>query len=184
MKDLSMHIMDIVQNSTRANATLIKIIVNENPGLNMLQIKIIDNGDGMDPEITKQVSNPFFTSRTTRKVGLGIPLLIQNAEQTGGNVSIESDKGKGTIITASFQHRHIDRVPWGDIPGTITLLFSGNPSIDFVYSHHFNNEVFEIDSRIIKKELDGIPINQPAIIKFIKEMIDENLKNIGVDINN
>lgn len=183
MKDLSMHIMDIVQNSTRAKATLTQIIVNELPSKNQLIIEISDNGSGMDNEMVKQVSNPFFTSRTTRKVGLGIPLLIQNAEQAGGHVKIHSELGKGTSVKAFFEHDHIDRIPWGDISGTITLIIAGNPNVDFIYKHNFKNKKFEIDSRVIKQELEGLPINQPEVINFIKEMIEENLNNMGIEAN-
>ena len=181
MKDLSMHIMDIVQNSTRAGASLVTIEVIEEPGADRLTIEIIDNGCGMDEQTLKRVSDPFFTSRTTRKVGLGIPLLMQNAEQTGGQVIIKSVVGEGTTVQAMFSHSHIDRPPMGDVAGTVALLISGNPSVEFVYKHKFNEQQFEFDSRVIKAELDGISIHQPRVVKFMKEMIHENLLEIGVE---
>jgi anti-sigma regulatory factor (Ser/Thr protein kinase) len=182
MKDLSMHIMDIVQNSTRAGATLVTIEVAEELAIDRLTLMIADNGCGMDEETLKRVADPFFTSRTTRKVGLGIPLLMQNAEQTGGQVLIESEVGKGTTLQAVFSHSHIDRPPMGDVAGTIALLISGNPNVEFVYTHRFNEHRFEFDSREIKAELDGVSIHQPRVVKFMKEMIHENLLEIGVEL--
>lgn len=182
MKDLAMHIMDIVQNSTRAGANLVQVVVVEDTAKNHLSIQFIDDGCGMDKEMVQQVSNPFFTSRTTRKVGMGIPLLMQNAEQSNGSVNVESEVGKGTTLTAEFTHNHIDRPPWGDVSATMSLIISGNPDIEFIYQHKYNNQEFELDSRVIKQELDGLPIYQPEVIKFIKEMLQENLKAMGVEI--
>ena len=182
MKDLSMHIMDIVQNSVRANSNLIQIEVNEQPEQNLLSIKFQDDGYGMDQDTLKRVTDPFYTSRSTRKVGLGLPLLMQNAEQAGGKIEISSELGKGTSLISEFEHNHIDRPPWGDIGGTIALIMSGNPNIEFRYVHIFKDKIFEIDSRIIKKELDGVPIQRPEIIRFIKNMIVENLTDSGVNL--
>jgi hypothetical protein len=183
MKDLSLHIMDIVQNSTRAKATLVQIIVNEQINGDILSIEIIDNGCGMDAETLSKVSNPFFTSRTTRKVGLGIPLIMQNTEQTGGYVKITSKKGQGTTLKAIFGHTHIDRPPWGDLAGTIALLVCGHPDVNFIYLHKRENQKFYFDSREIKTELEDIPVTNPKVFKFIVNMIQKNLLEIGVDIN-
>jgi len=182
MKDLSLHIMDIVQNSTRAGATLVYIDVIENDAKDLLSIQISDNGSGMSPEILQKVTDPYYTTRTTRKVGLGIPLLVQNAEQTGGCVTINSEVGKGTCVKAIFQLSHIDRPPWGDISGTMALLASGHPNIDFKYSHIRNGLRFDFDTKHIKLELQPIPITHPQVIRFMTDMIKENLQEIGADV--
>jgi hypothetical protein len=181
MKTLADHIMDIAQNSTRAGATLVMIDVVEDKIGDTLTIRFTDNGCGMDAETLARVADPFFTSRTTRKVGLGIPLLQQNAEMTGGNIAITSEVGKGTVLKATFGLTHIDRPPWGDLGGTIALLASGHPTVDIVFSHQLGNENYVFDTRDIKRELDGVPINTPKIASFLTEMVRENLAEIGVE---
>lgn len=137
MNTLTFHITDIASNSVRAGATriLLDIAVMEDA-----TIRIADNGCGMDAKTIAQVTDPFYTTRTTRKVGLGIPFLIQNAEQTGGFVKIESEPGKGTEVTARFVTSHIDCPPWGDLPGTVAMLISGNPDINICFSFQKNKE--------------------------------------------
>lgn len=173
--------MDIAQNSTRAGAALVQIVVTEEPASDRLTICFTDNGCGMDAETVAKVTDPFFTSRTKRKVGLGIPLLLQNAELTGGNVRITSEPGKGTVLEATFGRAHIDRPPWGDVAGTIALLASGHPTVDFVYTHAIDKAQYVFDTKEIKKELDGVPINTPQVVNFLREMIKENLDEIGID---
>lgn len=178
MKDLSMHIMDIVQNSIVANATVIQIDIVENVVEDSFTIIIKDNGKGMDAEMLNNVTDPYCTSRTTRKVGLGIPLLKQNAELTGGWLTIQSELGKGTTLTARFVHSSIDRQPLGDIAGTIVLTASANPTIDFVYTHTYNHRSYCFDTREVKEALGDVPISNLEIIKYLREMIEENLKDI------
>ena len=178
MKDISLHILDIVQNSISANATMIEIGIEESQAENTYTVSIKDNGKGMTPEMTKKVSDPYVTSRTTRKVGLGLPLLMLNAERTGGHLSITSDLGKGTEVEALFVYNNIDRIPLGDMAGTIVLLASANPLIEFVYSHTVNGEQYIFDTREIKEALDEVSINDVHIFKYLKEMINENLQEI------
>jgi hypothetical protein len=178
MKDLSMHIMDIIQNSIVANASMVEINIIENLVDDSFTIIIKDDGKGMDSEMVKNVTDPYCTSRTTRKVGLGIPLLKQNAEQTGGELTIQAEVGKGTILNARFIHSSIDRQPLGDIAGTIVLTASANPTLDFVYTHTINQKTYCFDTREVKEALDGIPISNLQIIKYLREMIEENIKEI------
>jgi len=178
MKDISLHILDIVQNSISANATMIEIGIEESQAENTYTVSIKDNGKGMTPEMTKKVSDPYVTSRTTRKVGLGLPLLMLNAERTGGHLSITSDLGKGTEVEALFVYNNIDRIPLGDMAGTIVLLASANPLIEFVYTHTVNGEQYIFDTREIKEALDEVSINDVHIFKYLKEMINENLQEI------
>jgi signal transduction histidine kinase len=181
MRDISMHILDIIGNSVRAGATLVEVSILEKTKEDTLQLSIKDNGCGMDKETIALAMDPFFTSRKTRKVGLGIPLLQQNAQLSGGDISIQSEPEKGTEIGANFIRSHIDRPPLGDIAGTISLMVGGNPSVEFTFQHVLDNEKFSFDSREIKQILDGVEITEPKVINFIKQMIEENLHEIGVE---
>ena len=173
MKDLSLHILDVAENSLNAGATRIGIKIIEDIKKNLFIIEISDNGKGMDDEMLKNVQDPFFTTRTTRRVGLGIPLLAQAAKESRGDLSIKTEKGKGTTITANFQHNHIDRKPLGDIANTLIVLIAGNTEIDFEYMHLRNGHTYELDTAEIKKELESVPINDPVVIKFIKDGISK-----------
>ena len=135
MKTISDHILDILQNSVRAGATLIEIMVREEKSNDLYAVRIKDDGHGMTREKIQQATQPFFTTRTTRKVGLGLPLLKQNAEMSGGNLTIDSEPGKGTSVTAVFGYNHVDRPPMGDITGVLVLTIIGHDGIRFRYSH-------------------------------------------------
>jgi hypothetical protein len=178
MKDLSLHILDIVQNSISAGARLIEILIIEDKAKDLYTLIIKDDGKGMDEEMLTQVTDPFFTTRTTRKVGLGIPLLKLNAERTGGSFSIDSSTGKGTILTATFKLSHIDRLPDGDIPGTIVLLSASNPTLEFIYTHKTPAGEYTFDTREIKEVLGDIKINDLAIYPYLKELIAGNLREL------
>lgn len=178
MKDLSLHILDIVQNSVSARASKITITIVEHLAEDTLSIRISDNGKGMSPEVLERVTDPFFTSRTTRKVGLGIPLFKQNAELSGGCFSIESREGEGTHLEARFGHAHLDRPPLGDMPGVMMILVGANPDIHFIYTHQRDEECFVFDTHEVQEALDGMSLNEPAVIPYLKEMIRENLKAI------
>ena len=160
MKDLSSHMMDIVQNSIRAEASWIQIRICEDPEADLFLIEIQDNGCGMDEATLARVRDPFFTSRTVRKVGLGIPLLQQNAERTGGKVSIVSQPGQGT---------------------TLTLLAASNPAIHFSYDHSTPSGTYRFDTQEIIQVLEGVPLGHPEILPAIQNLIRENLKEIHAD---
>jgi len=178
MKELSLHILDLVQNSITANATLIEIIIKEKTEENTLTIILKDNGKGMDEEFLQKVCDPFTTTRTTRKVGLGIPLFMYAAKACNGCFEIKSEPGKGTEVTATFQHNHIDREPVGDMAQTFATIVMGAPNLDFTYIHEIDSEKFNIDTREIKKVLGSVPINSIDVICWIKENINEELQNI------
>ena len=179
MKDLSMHIMDILQNSTRAGASEVTLEVLEDAAADTLTIRFIDNGCGMDAETVQKVINPFFTTRTTRKVGLGLPLLKQNTEQTGGSLDIQSEKGKGTTVTAVFGRSHLDRPPMGDLAGTVVLTASAYPNIRFIFHYHNTDTDYVFDTDEVNEALDGISIQEPEVIQYLKEMIQENIGNVN-----
>ena len=180
MKELSLHIMDILQNSTRARASKIELDIIENTVENTYRIIFTDNGCGMDEDTVKRVVDPFFTTRTVRKVGLGLPLLKQNCEQTGGSLQITSKPGEGTRVEAVFIHNHIDRQTLGDIAGTVILTASANPDIHFIYRHDKDGQTYIFDTEEVKEALDGLSIQMPEIIQYLREMIKENLAEIGV----
>ncbi len=179
MRDIALHILDIAQNSVSAGATLVNIEILEKVGNDRLILSITDNGQGMDNELIMKVTDPYYTTRRTRKVGLGIPLLKHNAEQSGGSFTISSARGKGTRVTAVFSHTHWDRPPKGDIPGVISILAGANPSMDFIYRHAFEDFEYIFDTREIKEVLEDVPLSEPAVIRYMKEMIEENLKEIA-----
>ena len=179
MKDLALHILDIAQNSLAAGASLVELTIDENLSNRTIGITICDNGKGIPPEMLSQVTDPYVTSRTTRKVGLGLPLFRQNAEQTGGSLTIKSEVGIGTRVEATFNADHIDMPPWGDLSGVIILLATANPNLDFMYIHRSKTGEYVFDTREIKDELDGVKIDEPEVRKFLKEMLVENLGEIG-----
>ena len=178
MTELALHILDIVQNSIVAKATLIEISIMEDKEEDLLTIEIADNGKGLSENEVRMATDPYFTSRTTRKVGMGLPLFKQAAELCSGTFSLESRLGIGTKVKASMQYNHIDRQPLGDIAGTISILISSNPAIDFIYKHITNKGEYMLDTNAIKAELGNVPVTNPKVIKFIREMIQENLKEI------
>jgi len=175
-----MHILDIVQNSIRAEATKIEVFICEDEERNLFSVSVKDNGFGMEEDLLAIVADPYTTTRTTRKVGLGVPLLKHSAEQSGGYIKVYSEKAVGTNIQAVFQLNHIDRPPLGDIAGTIVLIASANPEIEIKYFHQKNNNKYEFNTEEIKEVLGDIKINNPKIRNMLKELIQENLKEIYV----
>lgn len=176
MNNLSFHITDISANSLRAGATEICLDIRETP--EMITIRIADNGSGMDGETMARVANPFYTTRTTRKVGLGLPFLIQNAEQTGGRVTLRSARGKGTEVTAEFRVSHIDCPPWGDLPGTVALLITGNPKVNICFTYRKGVEVFALSTADLKEAAGEMPLSHPRVAGWVKEMIRENINGM------
>lgn len=178
MNDLSLHVIDIIQNSLSAGAKLIKLKVEEDYLLDRLAITIEDNGRGMSPEQVSKLEDPFFTSRTTRRVGMGIPLFKQSAEQSDGSLEVSSESGKGTIVKASFKHSHIDRPPLGDIANALILMVSANPDIDFYFSYICNNQEYVFDTLEVKEILDGMPLNDPSVIRMLTGMVNSNIDDL------
>jgi hypothetical protein len=169
MKDLSLHILDIVENSVAAQADRIEIRISEDQKKDVLSVEINDNGAGMDEETVKKALDPFYTSKTVRRFGLGLPLLSEAAKAANGHLSIQSKKGEGTTIRADFQYSHIDRKPLGDMDQTIIALVMGNPEIDLIYVHKKNSHTYSLDTRKIKAQLMDMPINSPDGIRMIRE---------------
>lgn len=178
MLELSLHILDIVENSTRAGATVIGLTIIEDTVKNNLFLEIKDNGSGMSEDVLKKVIDPFFTTKTVRNVGLGLPLLAQAAERTDGKFIIESKGGEGTRVAVNFKLRHIDRQPLGDISGTVVTIIAGNPDVEFIYRHQHDGQVYILDTTEIKREIEDIPINHVDVLNFIRSHITEGLREI------
>ena len=177
MKELSLNILDIAENSVKAGATLTEITVEETADLLVLLIK--DDGCGMTEEILNSVTDPFYTTRTTRKVGMGIPLLKLAAEQTGGSLQIESHCEKdfpdnhGTKVRAEFQKNHIDMTPLGDVISSIVTLIQGHPDTDFLFKHILPDQTVTLDTRELRAVLGDVPLNSYEVIKWIEEYLKE-----------
>jgi len=171
LRELALHILDIAENCVNANADQVRISIHENTATDRFSFSITDNGRGMDEATILKITDPFYTSRTTRKVGLGIPLLKAAAEACNGGLSISSGENKGTRISCWFQHSHIDRMPLGDIINTILMLVIGYPNIHWIYRYEYNDSLFEFDDEYFKSELNGVTLSEPSIITFLREHI-------------
>lgn len=184
MTELSLNILDVANNSVRAKASLIQITLIINQKTDLLTITIEDNGCGMTKEQLDCVEDPFYTSRTTRKVGLGIPFFKQAALGCDGSFSITSEVNVGTIVTATFRLSHIDRMPIGDINSTIHTLVVMNPTIDITYRYEFDDAHFTLDTKEMRQILGDISFDYPEVSAYIKEYLDENKKEVdkGIDL--
>lgn len=178
MRELSLNVLDIAQNSVRAEASLIKIELSEDTRKGTLEISVSDDGKGMTAEQLERVRDPFFTTRTTRKVGMGIPLFRMAAEMTGGSFSIESTPGEGTRTTARFCTNHLDFTPIGDMCSTVITLVTMNLHIDFIYVRQLDGRSFTLDTRQLKEILGDVPLNEPSITAWLKDYITENTKQL------
>lgn len=179
MKSLAYHMLDIVQNALRAGATLVELDVVEDESRDLFRLQVDDNGRGMDPSTLGRAIDPYYTSRKSRHVGLGLSLLKQNSERTGGGFYIDSKPGEGTTVRADFCRSHIDLPAIGDLPGTIHQLIVGNPGRDFVYRHTFNNRGFVLDTREIKQALEGWPIDHPGLRGDLRELIESYFQELN-----
>lgn len=178
MRDLSLHILDIMQNSSAAKASLIKVSILVKLETGMLKVVIEDNGCGMDRELLASVTDPFSTTRTTRKVGLGIPLLKASAEQSGGSFNITSQKGVGTVVTADYVIDHIDRPPLGDMAGIITDMAAANSKIEIRLRLECGSKQFIFNSLEVSQTLGEVPLTEFTVVKWLREYIGEGLQDI------
>ena len=179
MKELSLHILDIAENSVKAKASKIEITVSEDTKNNLLTIGIKDNGCGMSEEFLKTVKDPFSTTRTTRRVGMGLSLFEAAAQQCGGGLDIKSKEGEGTEVYVTFALNHIDRAPLGDMAGTIETLIGGSPDIDFIYRHKKDGAEFVLDTEEIRETLAGVPLDTPEVILWIGDFINEGINELN-----
>jgi hypothetical protein len=190
MREISLHLLDIAENSVAANAKNITLKVCENLQGDRLTASVIDDGKGMSAEMVAKVVDPFVTSRTTRKVGLGIPLFKTAAEACDGSLVINSEIGKGTRLDVEFRHSHIDRMPLGDLSSTMLTLFVAYPAIHWLFEYKVipsdgkPEEKFVFDTQPIMAELGNMPLTEPTVLAFIREYIESgvaHVQSIGKD---
>jgi anti-sigma regulatory factor (Ser/Thr protein kinase) len=177
LRELALHILDIAENSISAGATRVRIAVDENLRDDLLEIVIEDNGKGMDAETLARITDPFVTSRTSRKVGLGIPFFKAAAEACEGRFLIQSEPGQGTKVDVFFKHSHIDRMPLGDLASTLLTLMIGTPEVHWIFEYSVDGNNFVFDDAPIKETLDGVPLSEPAVMKFIRESLQEGISD-------
>jgi hypothetical protein len=181
MKEIALHLLDLAENSISAHAKNVRIDVREDFRVNQLVTVVEDDGDGMTEEVVKQVVDPFYTSRTERNVGLGIPLFKASAEACYGAMKISSRPGAGTKIEANFQHSHIDRMPLGDLSSTFLTLVLTHPEVHWLFKYEFNPpykgsmRTFEFDDQPVKDVLQDVPLTHPDVITFIRSSLEEGI---------
>lgn len=178
MRELADNIMDIAQNSISAGASLTEVHIRVSHQDDRITFVFKDDGCGMSEEMVQTVMEPFTTSRKTRKVGLGLPLLKQTAEMTGGEISITSAVGVGTEVTASFGLGHIDRPPMGDVAGAWFSLVVMNPETDFLFTYDYDGQAFTFDTRVIRETVAPIPLNQMEVSAWIKECLTTEINEL------
>ena len=177
MKDLSLNLLDIAENSVKAGATLTQLRLTQEASI--LTFQVVDDGCGMTEEILRGVVDPFYTTRTTRKVGLGIPMMMENAQRAGGDLTIESEVGKGTTLKVTYDTRNIDSLPMGDLAGTILSLILVNPDKpDFLFEGKSPAGEGSFDTREVRAVLSGVPLNEPAVTAWMKEALEETINPI------
>ena len=178
MRELSLHLLDIAENGVSAGAQNITITIVEDLRTDRLQLAVDDDGRGMDAAMVEQVTNPFITTRTTRKVGLGIPLLKLAAEMCDGSLTVESTPNVGTTVNVDFQRSHIDRMPLGDVVGTLLALLVGWPQVHWVLRYRVDDEEFVFDDAPIKEELGDLPLSDPEVIGFLRGALREGIADV------
>ncbi len=175
MEELSLHILDIAENSLRAGAKKVEILAVRDQARDQLKLEVRDDGSGMDAGTLAQVRNPFFTTKH-KKTGLGIPLLAQAAEQAGGGLTIDSSPGRGTRVAVTFQWSHIDRPRIGSMADTLLTIIAGHPEITVRYEERDGGHIFRLDTAELKSELDDVPINSPAVLQALRGMLKDGIR--------
>ncbi len=179
MLELSLHILDILENGIEAGATRVELRIEEDLEADRLTIEVIDNGKGMAEETLPRVLDPFFTTRQTRHVGLGLPLFAAAAEWCNGELHVESQVGQGTRVVATFQHSHIDRAPLGDVKSTLLAFLLTERPVDLHYVHRVDGRAFEFDTAELRDELGDVPLTHPAVRRWLGEFIVEGEMSVA-----
>jgi hypothetical protein len=178
VRELALHLLDIAENSVAAQAQNITISVFVDTAADRLSMSVQDDGCGMDEELVAKVTDPFVTSRTTRKVGLGLPFLKMAAEACAGSLKIHSKPGKGTIIDVNFRLSHIDRMPLGDLAGTFLSLLIAVPQVNWVFEYRVDYQTFFFESAPIVNELDGIPLTEPSVLGYLRDALEKGVSEV------
>jgi hypothetical protein len=187
MKEIALHLLDLAENSVSAGAQMIEISICEDLDADLLTASIKDNGRGMDEDTVRKVTDPFFTSRTTRKVGLGIPLLKEAAQACNGGMTIRSKPGAGTTVDVSFRHSHIDRMPLGNLSITFLELTAMHPDVHWIFRYtacnHGAKEIYEFNDEPVKEVLADLPLTHPDVLAYLREMLEQGLGEVQKTIN-
>jgi anti-sigma regulatory factor (Ser/Thr protein kinase) len=178
LRELALHLLDIAENSIAAGAKNVQILAEEDLIHDRLRLAVIDDGRGMDAQMVSRVTDPFVTTRTTRKVGLGIPLLKAAADACNGFLKITSTPGKGTRIEVEFQLSHIDRMPLGDLPGTWLTLLVSFPAVHWTFQYTSDSVSFEFDDALLKREMVDLPLTEPSILTFLRQCLQEGVSGV------
>lgn len=181
MEDLSLHILDIAENSMDAGARIIEIVIREDSANDLLVVEVTDDGKGMDAETIRRVTDPFYTTRTTRKVGMGLPLLNEAAKAANGHLEIQSFPGRRTTVTATFQRSHIDCKPLGSMADTIVALVARGPDIEIMYRHESDGRAVTFSTSEVRRRLKGLPVNAVEILNFITQYLRQEENSFHVN---
>ena len=179
MRELSLHILDLLENAVEAGASRIELRIEEDVKADRMVIEITDNGRGMNQELIDRVLNPFYTTRTTRHVGLGLPLFLEAARRCGGDLVVQSSPGKGTRVRATFRHSHIDRAPLGDVAGALMAILLSEHPVDLAYSHVVDSDVFQLDSSEVRQELEDVPLSHPKVRDWLLNVLREGESSLA-----
>lgn len=179
MRELALHLLDVAQNSLEAGARNVEIVVEEKTEDDRLTLKVVDDGRGMGPELLAKVLDPFVTTRTTRRLGLGLPLLSAAAQRCEGDVAIGSSLGHGTSVTATFRRSHIDRAPLGDVGSVLIAVMLSQPTPHLIYRHTLDDATFVLDTDDVQRQLGDVPITQSAVIQWLRSYIDESIAELS-----
>jgi hypothetical protein len=182
VRELSQHITDLIENSVRAEARRVQVTLEEDLAADLVTARVEDDGRGMSPEVVAAAMDPFYTTRSCRKVGLGLPLAQATAERCGGRLEIESALGRGTKVTMRLGRSHVDRPPLGNIRATVMAALVGHPEVEISYRHRVGDRSFELDSAAIKRELDGVPISHPLVLGWLERFLSQGLAEVGVEV--
>jgi anti-sigma regulatory factor (Ser/Thr protein kinase) len=178
VRELSLHILDVLENAIEAGAAQITLTIEEDTALDLLSLTVRDNGQGMPPELAARVLDPFVTTRQTRHVGLGLPLLAAAAERTGGRVEVDSTPGAGTVVHATFGLRHWDRAPLGDLPATLLSVLLAQPPVEIVYEHRVDGREFGFSSAEARQMLGDVPLSHPQVCAWLREYLQEGIAGL------
>ncbi len=173
MKELALHILDVAENGIAAGADRISITVEEDPGKNCMTITIEDNGSGVPADVMERITDPFYTTRTTRRVGLGLSLFENTARQCNGALTVDSEPGHGTRVKATFAYDHIDRPPLGDMAATLMTLIYGNPEGDLVYRYRYGEKEIVIDTKDAREKFENRPITDPDAFRYLMDQMEQ-----------
>ncbi|HCJ10207.1 MAG TPA: ATP-binding protein [Clostridiales bacterium] len=179
MKEIALHVLDIVQNSIEAGATRVAVTVTEDTERDLLTVEIVDNGRGMPPDVARAATDPFVTTRRTRPVGLGLPLLALAARQSGGSLTVDSRPGEGTRVLVTFRSGHVDRPPLGDMALTLACLMAANPTLDLDYVHVRDGREFRVSAADLRSRLDGVGLGNPAVFAFVRDYIGAKIREVS-----